>query len=405
MKYDFSVIGANGMQGKIVSRDLLENGYSVLLCADDDFGLDKLLEYKKSDFAFINLRELDKVQRVLKKSGARVAINCAINDFSMQTTQMCLDLGISYVDFGSSEEVTYAQLALGQKFKEKNITAIIGSGSTPGLTNVMLRYLKPKFDTIHTVHVGFAWKSNMPNFVPPFSIDVIAHEFTLKAKIFENGKYVERWPQECPFQYEYRGIGKQTTWYTDHMEHFTFYEYLKDVGIKNIVVCSSFPDHSRETILKLVELGFTKYNTPEETNAIEINGALVEPIDFTEALLKRLPVPKNYEEKETLWLKVWGKKNGKEKFSEMEALAGTLPGWEEHTCNVDTGMPASIMAQMIRNGTIKERGVFSPEFIVPPEPFFAELARRQIWVYENGRKTNSIAMLNISAKEILVNAI
>ncbi len=404
MKYDFAVIGANGMQGRIVSRDLLESGYSVLLCANDDFGLDELLEHKKSDFALINLKEMDRVCRVLKKSGARVVVNCALDDFNLAVTKACLNLEINYVDLGSWESMTYSQLALNDKFREKNLTAIIGSGSTPGITNVMLRHVKPKFDTIHTVRVGFAWKSNMPRFVPPFSIDAIAYEFTTKAKIFENGKYVERWPHECPFEYEYKGIGKQTTWYTDHMEHFTFYEFLKDMGIKNIAVCSSFPDHSRETILKFIELGFVKYNQPDKVHSIDMKGVSIEPIDFTEAVLRRLPIPKGYEEKENLWRKAWGAKNGKEKFVEMDALAGTLPGWEEHTCNVDTGMPASIMAQMILNGTITETGVLSPEFVVPPELFFAELAKRQIWIYENGRKINSVAILNISQKELAVKA-
>lgn len=399
MKYDFVVVGANGMQGKIVSRDLLESGYSVLLCANDDFGLDSILEHKKSDFALIDLREMDKVRRVLKKSGAKVVVNCALDDFNLIVTEACLDLGINYVDLGSWESTTYDQLALSNKFKEKDITAIIGSGSTPGITNVMLRHARPKFDTIHTVHVGFAWKSNMPYFVPPFSIDAIAWEFSEKAKIFENGKYVERYPNECPFQYDYKGIGKQTTWYTDHMEHFTFQEYLKDMGIKNVIVCSSFPDHARETILKLIELGFTKYNWDGKVSEIPIKGVGIEPIDFTEAVLRRIPVPKNYEEKENLWLKVWGTKNGKDKLIEMDALAGTLPGWEEHTCNVDTGMPASIMAQMIFNNTITERGVLSPEFVVPPEPFFSELAKRQIWVYENGRKINGFSNFNIAEQD------
>lgn len=399
MKYDFAVIGANGMQGKIVAKDLLESGYSVLLCANDDFGIDELIEHKKSDFTLINLKEMDRVKRVLKKSGVKVVVNCAIDDFNLTVTEACMDLELNYVDLGSWESMTYSQLALDGKFKEKGIVAIIGSGSTPGVTNVMLRHVRPKFDTIHTVHVGFAWKSNMPYFVPPFSIDAIAWEFSEKAKIFENGKYVEKYPHECQFQYDYKGIGKQTTWYTDHMEQFTFYEYLKDMGIKNIAVCSSFPDHARETILKLIELGFTKNNKKSKLNEIVIKGVGIEPIDFTEAVLRRIPIPRGYEEKENLWLKVWGTKNGKEKFIEMDALAGTLTGWEEHTCNVDTGMPASIMAQMIFNDVITEKGVLPPEFVVPPELFFTELAKRQIWVYENSRRINGFANLNVSQKE------
>ncbi len=62
--------------------------------------------------------------------------------------------------------------------------------------------------------------------------------------------------------------------------------------------------------------------------------------------------------------------------------------WEDATCNVDTGMPASIMAQMVKNNTILERGVFAPEFVIPHQPFFAELAKRKIYVYENGAKIN-----------------
>jgi lysine 6-dehydrogenase len=386
MKYDFAVVGANGMQGQIVSRDLIESGHSALLCANDTFGLDNLLKHKKTDFAFINLKEMDKTREALKKSNAKVLVNCAIDDFNFVVTQASLDLGMHYIDLGAWESMINQQFPLHEDFKKKNLTAIIGTGSTPGVTNVMLRHVKPKFDTIHTVHLGFAWNSNMDCFVPPFSIDAIAYEFTTKATIFENGEYVQRMPQECPYQYTYKEIGKQTTWYTDHMEHFTFREYLKDMGIKNIAVCSSFPDYSREAIMNLIKLGFTKYNNPQKIEAIEVKGMRVEPLDFTEALLRKIPIPEGYKEKENLWLKVWGTKNGKEKYIEMDAIAGTLPGWEEHTCNIDTGMPASIMAQMMLKDEISERGVTSPEFAVPPVPFFKELARRNIPVYENGRK-------------------
>jgi len=398
MKYDFVVVGANGMQGKIASRDLLENGYSVLLCAIDDFGLDSLLEHKRSGLALINLKEPEKTKRVLKKSGAKIVVNCAIDDFNLVVTEICLELGLHYIDLGSWETMTYSQLALHEKFKEKNILALIGSGSTPGITNVMLRHIKPSFDTIHTVHVGFAWNSNMPVFVPPFSLDAIAYEFTNKAKVFENGKYIERKPQECPFQYEYKGIGKQTTWYADHMEHFTFYELLKDMGIKNIAVCSSFPDHSREAIQTLINLGFTKYKKSGDSHEIKVNGVAIDIMNFSEEVLRRIPIPENYKEKENLWLKVWGTKNGQDKFVEMDALAETLPGWEDATCNVDTGMPVSIMAQMMFNDVIKETGVLAPEFVVPPEPFFAELAKRQIWIYKNGRKINGALALKTESK-------
>ncbi|MEK9181324.1 MAG: saccharopine dehydrogenase C-terminal domain-containing protein [Patescibacteria group bacterium] len=389
MKYDFAVIGANGIQGKIVTRDLLENGYSVLMCAIEDVGLERLLEYEKSEYVQLDLKKIEKTRKILKKSKCSVVVNCAIDDFNLDVTQACLELGINYIDLGSWEEMTLEQLKLHSQYKAKGIIGITGIGSTPGINNIMLRYIKPQFDTIHTVHLGFSWSSNMPIFVTPFSLDTISREFTTQARIFENGKFVDRWPDECKISYNYRSIGKQKTYYTPHIEHLTFYEYLKDVGVKNIMVCSSFPEHSRQALETLIALGLTK------KESIEIEGQEIIPLTVIEEYLRRQPIPKGYTEKEDIWLKVYGKKNGKNKLVEMDAVVGTLPGWEDATCNVDTGMPASILAQMIFKGQIPEYGMFAPEFVIPPEPFFAELGKRKIWVYENGKKINGNGGLSL----------
>ena len=61
---------------------------------------------------------------------------------------------------------------------------------------------------------------------------------------------------------------------------------------------------------------------------------------------------------------------------------------EEAGCNIDTGMPASIMAQMILKKVITKPGSYSPEDIVPPAAFFKELRKRKLLVYENGKVIN-----------------
>ena len=382
MTYDFVVIAANGIQGRIVSRMLLEDGHTVLLCANDDFRMDKLIEYPKADFALIDLRRMDRVRRVVKKSNAKVIVNCAVDDFNLAVTKMALELGIHMVDLGSEKQMLYDQLALDKDFKEKNITCITGMGSTPGITNVMLRYVRPQFDTIHTVHVGFSWDSNQPVFVTPFSIDAISYEFSEPAELFENGEFIHRFPDEATVNYYYKSIGKQKTRHTKHIEHHSFYEYLKDAGIQNIAVFSSFPAHSYNALRTLVDLGFTS------KEPIQIEGALIKPLDFTMEVVRRIAVPEGYTEKENLWLKVFGKKDGKDAVSEMDVVAGTLPGWEDATCNIDTGFPAAITAEMIFDGRLAERGVFSPEFMIPHEPFFEELGKRKIAIYENGKRIN-----------------
>ena len=54
----------------------------------------------------------------------------------------------------------------------------------------------------------------------------------------------------------------------------------------------------------------------------------------------------------------------------------------------DTGVPPSIVAQMILKKKIQEKGVFPPDLVVPPELFFKELARRKIFIFLNNKRVN-----------------
>ena len=67
MRIDFVVLGATGMQGRIVSRDLLENGYSVLMCGRDRLRLAHLLKkYSKSHYTYVEAREFYQMYRTIK---------------------------------------------------------------------------------------------------------------------------------------------------------------------------------------------------------------------------------------------------------------------------------------------------------------------------------------------------
>ena len=383
MHYDFAVIGANGIQGRIVSRMLLEEGKSVFLAANDDYKMEGLIDHANSDFAQIDLRDMPRAKRAIRKSGAPVIVNCAVDDYNLAVTKMALELGKHYLDLGSEEPMWRDQMALDKDFKAKDLLAIIGIGATPGISNVMLRYVKDQFDTIETVHVGFAWDSNIPKFVTPFSLDAIAWEFTHKAKNLKNGEWVEEDPYACAVDYYYKSIGKQRTQYALHVEPVTFYEFLKDKGVKNIERMASYPSHSHATINTLIQLGLL-----EKTEVKLPTDGSIRPLDFTIEALRHIEIPEGYTEKENIFLKVFGAKNRKPYTVEMDCVAHTLPGWEDATCNVDTGFPAAVLAEMIADGVIPERGFYTPEFVVPPEPFFAELGKRKLFIYENGKRIN-----------------
>ena len=296
---------------------------------------------------------------------------------------MFSEVGVHLIDLGSDIPLLKKQLAMNRELKIRKLIHITGCGSVPGIGNVMLNYAEKKFDKIDTVEVGFAWDSNMKVFVVPFSIESILEEFTMYAPYMHNHKMVRVKPTDSIIKAYHKAIGREKEFKCGHHpETYTFRKFCKNKGIKNIEFYAGFPEHSMRVIQTLVDLGFAS------NKKVNFRGTEIWPDEFLSELLKKLKYPKGYTETENLWVLIKGKHNGKEKEIMMECIVPPLKGWEDAGCNIDTGMPASIMAQMIFKGIINKPGSYSPENIVPAESFFAELRKRNMLVYENGKVVN-----------------
>ena len=385
MKFDFCAIGATGMQGKIVTRDLIESGYSVFMCGRDKSRIEHLLRKygEKTSFAYLDLRDLKNTVKVIKKSGAKVIVNCAEGNWNADLVGACIKTRVNSIDLGSDIPMLKKQLVLDKALKKEGLIHITGCGSVPGIGNVMLRYANDKFDKIDTLELGFVWDSNMKVFVVPFSMESITEEFVAYAPYLHNHKIVRVKPLDSLVNCYHRAIGRQKEMKVGHhSETYTFHRFTEKKGIKNIEFYAGFPEHSFNAIITLINLGLAS------KKPINFRGTEIRPIDFLTEVLKGMGYPKGYTETENLWVLIKGKHNGKKKEILMECVVPPLKGWEDAGCNIDTGMPASIIAQMIFNGTISEPGSYSPEYIVPPEPFFKELRKRKMLVYENGKVIN-----------------
>jgi lysine 6-dehydrogenase len=367
------------MQGRIVTKDLLKNGYSVMLCGRHKERVRDLLKNKRTSFSYLDLRDVKKAEKTIKSSGAKVVVNCAEGDWNVNALKICTSAEVHSIDLGSDIPMTKKQLAMNKKLVKKGVIHITGCGSVPGIGNVMLNYASHKFEKINTIKVGFAWKSNIKKFVVPFSIQSIIEEYTSPAPYLNNGKIKKVIPMNSISTKYHREIGKQKQFKVGHHpETYTFYRFCKNKGAKNIEFYAGFPDHSIEKIMAMVDLGFG--NKKE----IDIKGVKIKPIEALTEVLKRIKMPKGYKETENLWVSIEGE--GKKIL--MECIVPPLKGWEEAGCNIDTGMPASIIAQMIFKGKISKPGSYAPEEIVPVEEFFKELKRRKMRVYENGKVVN-----------------
>ncbi len=382
MEFDFIIFGGTGMQGRICARDLLEQRYRVLLCGRDSSAIKELLRNKKARFMRVDLKHENEITRAIKKSNPYNVVNCAELVYNVPVMRACLKTGKSCTDLGGLYSVTKEQFGLDSEFRKKKLTCITGCGSTPGITNVMASYAVKEFDSVHTIELGFAWDSNIKEFVVPYSIKSIFDEFTQGPVLFCNGKIVKEPRAKHQGIFEFREIGKQMCYSIVHSEVFTFAKYYKEKGLKHIHYFAGFPEHSWEKIKTLIDLGF------HSSEPVQVRGGIVKPRDVTAAVLKRLEVPKGYEEKENLWIRIKGKKNGKEKKIEMNCIVHTLKGWESAGSNVNTGRTISIISQMLKEGFIRQKGVYAPEAVVPSKYFFRELGERKMLVYQNNKRIN-----------------
>ena len=383
--YDFVILGADGMQGSIVARDLLERGYAVFLADIVKLRIDWLMRKypKQTTFQFIDLRDADRTIGLIHKSGAEVVINCAEGDWNLHVYRACIASGRHCVDLGSRFGVTADQFKLSREFKKIGRVAITGCGSVPGIGNVMLAHAAKKFDSLDSVDVGFAWNSNIKKFVVPFSIESILEEYTLKAPYLKESKLRRMRPADSAVVRNFRAIGPQKIFLADHPEIYTFHHYFRRLGLKNIRFWAGFPEHAERTISTLIDLTFA--NTKE----VHFDAQKLVPMYFLAQMLKRLQPPRGYKEWENLWVDVTGSRNRKRKRILMECIVPPLKGCESVGCNIDTGFPAAIIAEMIKYGDISKPGSFAPEAIVPEKKFFKALKKRKFQIYENGKKLNS----------------
>ncbi|NLD18686.1 MAG: hypothetical protein GX663_00340 [Clostridiales bacterium] len=241
----------------------------------------------------------------------------------------CLEVYAHYIDLGGLFHVTKKQLELEEDFKKTGLTAVLGMGSTPGTMNVMAGYA--------------ASGREMIAFSEP--------------------------------------IGAAEAFYCIHSEPVQFAKSFKDKGIKNASIKLSLPAEFEERISFLASVGFAT-EEPVKAAGYEVN-PLKTMVSVVNRYLERYDGSQDGDlnDCDVLRAVVTGTKDGVEKEVAVECVIRTSEKWGFMAGALDTGVPPSIVVQMICNGQITERGSLGAEMCVPPIPYFKELAKRQMPVY------------------------
>jgi len=314
--------------------------------------------------------------------GSDCVINAANYYHNLQVMNGCLRAGVPYVDLGGLYHMTLRQLELDSAFREAGLTAIIGMGADPGVTNVQAGYAARALDSIDSIRIydgilpepdtggGISWG---------YSPATILDEFTMNPVAFRDGRMIELPPLAEPEEYAFAGpVGVRLVHHSLHSELATFPQSFRDRGIREVgfkISQFGFCDAVFERLRTLVDLGLAS------TEPVSVGGASIRPRDVLVAVVSQqspgsaLPIEETAEE---LVTEVRGADAGGPLKVTVRTLSRGSTAWGIDGGALVTGMPPSIVAAWIAEGRLRAPGVQAPELAVEPEPFFEELRRRGI---------------------------
>ena len=309
-----------------------------------------------------------------------LVVNVALPYQDLHIMDACLETGVDYLDTANYEPPDEAKFCYGwqwdyhERFKEKGIMALLGSGFDPGVTNVFTAWaMKHHFDEIHELDIidCNAGDHGHP-FATNFNPEINIREVTAKGKYWESGDWVETDPLSVSKTFDFpEGIGPKKIYLMYHEELESLVKHFN--GIKKARFWMTFSDNYLKHLEVLENVGMTRIDP------VLYNGQEIIPLQFLKALLPDPaslgPVTRG---KTCIGCLAKGVKDGKEKTYYIYNICDHEACYDEvksQAISYTTGVPAMIGAMMMLTGKWRGKGVFNMEEF-DPEPFMNELNLR-----------------------------
>ena len=330
----------------------------------------------------IDAEEIQAMIRLIESIQPKLVVNLALPYQDLAIMDACLATGVDYMDTANYEPRHEAkfeyhwQWAYHDRFKEKGIMALLGSGFDPGVTSVFATWLKKhRLKTIRTLDIldcngGDHGQAFATNFNPEINI----REVTAPARHWLNGEWVETPGLTIRQQFDFEAVGSKNMYLMYHEEIESLKTHLPE--IERIRFWMTFGDAYITHLTVLQNVGMTRIDP------VMYQGREIIPLQFLKAVL---PEPSS----------LGSTTKGKTNIGDI-ATGQALDGSGEKTFYISnicdhedayaetgnqaisytTGVPAMIGAAMMLTGAWKgpngEGGVFNMEQF-DPDPFMEML--------------------------------
>lgn len=369
------ILGA-GLIGAPMAINLAkDNEFDVSVADIDRVSLDKLTSYNIK-LIETDLSVPDTVHDTV--SNYDYVINAVPGSLGFKTLRSIIEAGKNVVDIAFYENDPFELDALA---KEKNITAIVDCGVSPGLHNLLISNAAQKLDNIKdiTIYVGGLPQDKKPPFEykAVFSPSDVIEEYIRPARIKENGMIVIKPPLSDLEIINFPGVGELEAFNSDGLRTL-----LHTIDVPNMKEKTlRYPGHV-DKIRLLKDIGLF------DKKELSVNGKNIRPLDLAITLLKdEWKLQEGDKDFTMLQINISGKKDNKT----IQYTYDLLDYYDDATKTISmartTGYTATSALRLLASGLYKEIGISPPEFIGKysecTEFILNELNKRNVFVKEN----------------------
>ena len=355
--------------------------------------------------ARVDADNVSDVEALIKEYKPDLVMNIALPYQDLSIMEACLACGVNYMDTanyepentddpawreiyekrckeeGFSAYFDYSwQWAYKKKFEEAGLTALLGSGFDPGVTQAYCAYaLKHQFDQIDEIDIldcnggdhGYAFATN-------FNPEINLREVSAPGSYWENGHWVEVPAMSIKREYDFEQIGHKDMYLLHHEEIESLAKNIP--GVKRIRFFMTFGQSYLDHMRCLEDVGMLS------TTSVEFEGHEIVPIQF---LKKLLPDPATLgprtKGKTNIGCIFKGTKDGKPKTYYLFNICDHQECYAEvgsQAVAYTTGVPAMCGAMMLLTGKWNKPGVYTVEEF-DPDPFMEALNKYGLPWQEN----------------------
>lgn len=377
------IIGAGGVANVVIHKcvqnsDVFEE---IMIASRTKSKCDAIAEKLKGSktkiqTAKVDADNVDELVALIESFKPDIVMNIALPYQDLTIMDACLKTKTHYLDTANYEPKDLAkfeyswQWAYRERFEKAGITAILGCGFDPGVSQVFCAYAqKHHFDTIDTIDIldANAGDHGYP-FATNFNPEINIREVTAEGSYYENGKFHETPPLSIKRVYNFPEIGNKDMYLLHHEELESLAINIK--GVKRMRFFMTFSQNYLTHLKVLENVGMTSIKP------VMYEGREIIPIQFLKALL---PDPASLgprtKGKTNIGCIFTGKKDGKYKTYYIYNVCDHEECYREvgsQAISYTTGVPAMIGAALLLQGLWKKPGVYNVEEF-DPDPFMDAL--------------------------------